>query len=98
MAPSPVDGSAGHPRCESLEPLQLNLVRSHAAGVGDALPVRAIRALLLLRANVLPGGFSGTRLETLQALVDLLNRCGRDRARRGARTFELTRRVRLHNV
>ena len=59
---------------ESLDRLQLNLLRSHAAGVGDPLPVRTVRAILLLRANVLAKGYSGIRLETLQALVDLLNR------------------------
>jgi histidine ammonia-lyase len=59
---------------ESLDRLQLNLLRSHAAGVGEPLPVRAVRAMLLLRANVLAKGYSGIRLETLQALVDLLNR------------------------
>ncbi len=59
---------------ESLDRLQLNLLRSHAAGVGDPLPVRAVRAMLLLRANVLAKGYSGIRLETLLALIDLLNR------------------------
>jgi histidine ammonia-lyase len=59
---------------ESLDRLQLNLLRSHAAGVGRPLPVRAVRAMLLLRANVLAKGYSGIRLETLEALVDLLNR------------------------
>src|SRR5512146_1044312 len=59
---------------ESLDQLQLNLIRSHAAGVGHPLPVRAVRAMLLLRANVLAKGYSGIRPETLQALVDLLNR------------------------
>ncbi|MGE5357560.1 MAG: histidine ammonia-lyase [Bacteroidales bacterium] len=59
---------------ESLEQLQLNLVRSHSAGVGDPLPVRAVRAMLLLRANVLAKGHSGIRLETLDALVAMLNR------------------------
>jgi len=58
---------------ESLDQLQINLLRSHAAGVGRPLPVRAVRAMLLLRANVLAKGYSGIRLETLQALVDLLN-------------------------
>ena len=56
-----------------LEALQLNLVRSHAAGVGDPLPVRAVRAAMALRANVLAKGFSGIRGETLDALVALLN-------------------------
>jgi histidine ammonia-lyase len=59
---------------ESLERLQLNLLRSHASGVAEPLPVRTVRAMMALRANVLARGFSGIRLETLQALVDALNR------------------------
>jgi histidine ammonia-lyase len=58
---------------DALETLQLNLLRSHAAGVGEPLPVRAVRATMALRANVLAKGFSGIRLETLDALVALLN-------------------------
>ncbi|HYN10961.1 MAG TPA: histidine ammonia-lyase [Vicinamibacterales bacterium] len=58
---------------DQLAALQLNLLRSHAAGVGEPLPVPAVRALMALRANVLAKGFSGIRLETLEALVALLN-------------------------
>jgi histidine ammonia-lyase len=58
---------------DSLEALQRNLVRSHAAGVGPPLPVRAVRAAMTLRANVLAKGFSGIRLATLEALLALLN-------------------------
>ncbi len=57
-----------------LAALQLNLLRSHAAGVDAPLPVRAVRASMALRANVLAKGFSGIRIETLEALVALLNR------------------------
>ena len=57
-----------------LAALQLNLLRSHAAGVGAPLPVRVVRAAMALRANVLAKGFSGIRLETLEALVAMLNR------------------------
>ncbi len=53
--------------------LQLNLVRSHAAGVGDPLPEAETRALMVLRANVLARGFSGVRPETLERLLDLIN-------------------------
>ena len=56
-----------------LQALQLNLLRSHAAGVGPPLPVRAVRATMLLRANVLACGFSGIRTQTLDALIALLN-------------------------
>src|SRR6059058_4970002 len=59
---------------DALETLQLNLLRSHAAGVGDPLPVRAVRATMALRANVLAKGFSGISVETLDALIALLNR------------------------
>jgi len=56
-----------------LDALQMNLVRSHAAGVGEPLPVRAVRASMALRANVLAKGYSGVRVETLEALLALLN-------------------------
>src|SRR5215471_18678936 len=59
---------------EALETLQLNLLRSHAAGLGDPLPVRAVRATMALRANVLAKGFSGISIDTLDALIALLNR------------------------
>jgi histidine ammonia-lyase len=59
---------------DALEELQLNLLRSHAAGLGDPLPVRAVRATMALRANVLAKGFSGISLETLDALLALLNK------------------------
>ncbi len=53
---------------DQLAQLQVNLVRSHAAGVGPRLPRREVRAMMLLRANCLAKGFSGAR----PALVDLL--------------------------
>jgi histidine ammonia-lyase len=58
---------------DALEALQLNLLRSHAAGVGRPLPVRSVRATMALRANVLAKGFSGIRVDTLEALIALLN-------------------------
>ena len=58
----------------ALEGLQLNLLRSHAAGVGDPLPIRTVRATMALRANVLAKGFSGISLETLEALIALTPR------------------------
>jgi len=54
--------------------LQRNLVLSHAAGVGEPLPLPEARALVLLRANVLAKGYSGIREETLDLLVEMLNR------------------------
>jgi histidine ammonia-lyase len=58
---------------DSLSALQVNLVRSHSAGVGEPLPTDAVRAMMALRANVLAKGFSGIRVETLQLLLDMLN-------------------------
>jgi histidine ammonia-lyase len=59
---------------EDLDRLQVNLLRSHAAGVDTPLPVRAVRASMALRANVLAKGYSGIRPETLDLLVAALNR------------------------
>jgi histidine ammonia-lyase len=56
-----------------VQALQRNLVRSHACGVGDPLPVEEVRAMLLLRANVLAKGLSGVRPELLEMLLALLN-------------------------
>lgn len=56
-----------------LTALQRNLVRSHAAGVGDALPEREVRAMMLLRANVLATGYAGARAEIVDALLAMLN-------------------------
>lgn len=59
---------------DRLEELQANLVRSHAAGVGEALSKENVRALMLLRANCLAKGFSGVRRETLELLLAILAR------------------------
>ena len=56
-----------------LEQLQLNLIISHAAGVGEPLPAEVVRALMVCRANVLAGGYSGVRELTLDQLVKVLN-------------------------
>ena len=54
---------------DRLAELQVNLVRSHAAGVGDLLPEREVRAMMLLRANVIAKGFSGARLDLAELLA-----------------------------
>lgn len=58
---------------DHLAELQINLVRSHAGGVGDPLSEAESRAMLLLRANVLARGFSGVRPVLLDTLVSMLN-------------------------
>jgi len=59
---------------EDLRALQVNLLRSHACGVGDPYPREVVRALMLLRANALAKGHSGVRPELVSMLVDMLNR------------------------
>ncbi len=56
-----------------LDQLQTNLIRSHAAGVGNPLPIPVVRAVMLLRANVLLRPTSGVRPELAEALVAMLN-------------------------
>lgn len=58
---------------EQLAQLQLNLVRSHAAGVGPRLDERFVRAMMLLRANCLAKGYSGARPELVELLCGMLN-------------------------
>jgi histidine ammonia-lyase len=58
---------------DHLEALQANLVRSHAAGVGVPLDAAVVRAMMLLRANVLVRATSGVRPELVEALLALLN-------------------------
>lgn len=58
---------------DQLEQLQTNLMRSHAAGVGAPLPAPVVRAVMLLRANVLLRPTSGVRPELADALVAMLN-------------------------
>jgi histidine ammonia-lyase len=57
---------------DRLAQLQVNLVRSHAAGVGPLLPLREVRAMMLLRANVLARGYSGARPELVDRLLAML--------------------------
>jgi len=58
---------------DKLGQLQINLVRSHASGVGDRLPEREVRAMMLLRANVIAKGYSGARPELVDLLLQMLN-------------------------
>src|SRR5690349_12842278 len=54
--------------------LQVNLVRSHAVGVGDPLPLAETRAMMLLRANSLSKGHSGVRAAVIDMICEMLNR------------------------
>ena len=56
-----------------LDALQVNLIRSHAAGVGSPFPAEIVRAMLLLRANVLLRPASGVRPVLPEAVLALLN-------------------------
>ena len=59
---------------EQIREMQVNLVRSHAVGVGDPLSPSATRAMMLLRANSLSKGHSGVRTQTIDTLCEMLNR------------------------
>jgi len=59
---------------KDLKKLQVNLIRSHSSGVGKPLSREVTRALMLLRANTLAKGHSGIRVETLDALVQMINK------------------------
>ncbi|MHB1168114.1 MAG: histidine ammonia-lyase [Longimicrobiales bacterium] len=58
---------------DRIRELQANLIRSHAAGVGDPFSIDESRAITLLRANVLALGHSGVRPVVIERLLDLLN-------------------------
>src|SRR6202035_2992110 len=58
---------------EQVRQLQINLVRSHACGVGAPLSEAETRAMTLLRANALAKGLSGIRPETVEVLCAMLN-------------------------
>ncbi len=58
---------------ENLALLQLNLLRSHAVGVGEPLSARVVRLILVLKAASLARGFSGVRQEVIDALIGLHN-------------------------
>lgn len=68
-------GSLGRKRVsdEQLRDVQRNLLRSHAAGVGDPLPAETVRAMLLLLAASLSRGHSGVRSVVVERILDLLN-------------------------
>ena len=59
---------------DQVELLQNNILLSHAVGVGPVLDETATRAMMLIRANTLAKGHSGIRKETLELLIDMLNK------------------------
>src|SRR6266540_1607960 len=59
---------------EQTQELQLRLLRSHACGVGEPYPAEIVRAAMLLRANALAKGTSGARIETVELLLECVNR------------------------
>src|SRR5438067_1241093 len=59
---------------EQTRALQVNLLRSHAVGVGRALTEQETRGMMLLRANSLAKGYSGIRAVVIDALCEMLNR------------------------
>jgi histidine ammonia-lyase len=58
---------------DQLSALQVNIVRSHAVGVGEPLPVDVVRGMLLLLAASLSRGHSGVRVCIIESLIALLN-------------------------
>jgi len=61
-------------RPENLEELQLNLIRSHSAGVGTPLPPEVVRAAMLIRLNSLLNGNSAVRKDVAELVIGMLNR------------------------
>jgi histidine ammonia-lyase len=59
---------------DQIRELQVNLIRSHSAGVGEPLPVAEVRAMMLLRANSLAKGYSGIRAVVIDTLCEMINR------------------------
>ncbi len=60
-------------RLEQLDQLQLNLIRSHSAGVGSPMPMEVVRAAMLIRLNNLLNGNSAARREVAELIVGMLN-------------------------
>jgi histidine ammonia-lyase len=58
---------------DQIRELQKNLVRSHSSGYGKPLDRRTVRAMMIVRANALSKGYSGVRVDLVEALLNLLN-------------------------
>src|SRR5690625_4909017 len=59
---------------ENVAQLQLNLIRSHACGVGEPFPSVVAKAMMVLRLNALVKGYSGVRIEVIDLLMTMINR------------------------
>src|SRR5690625_5052373 len=57
----------------NVQELQLNLIRSHACGVGEIFPEIISRAMMVLRLNAIIKGYSGVRVELVNLMCDLIN-------------------------
>ena len=58
---------------EDLQTLQVNLLKSHACGVGPHLDIPTVRGIMALRSNALAKGYSGIRLELVEKIIEFLN-------------------------
>ena len=58
---------------EEMKEYQINLIRSHATGIGEFLPLNTSRRILALRINTLAKGYSGMSVNTMRGLVDFYN-------------------------
>ncbi|WP_138160664.1 histidine ammonia-lyase [Peptoniphilus catoniae] len=59
---------------EDCSQLQENLIRTHSSGYGNPLSEEEVKAVMLIRINSLVKGYSGIRLETVQTILDMLNK------------------------
>jgi histidine ammonia-lyase len=58
---------------EQLSQLQINLIKSHACGVGERVPNDIVKIMMLLKVQSLSYGYSGCKLDTVQRLVQFIN-------------------------
>ncbi len=59
---------------EKLKDLQRNLIMSHSAGLGNALPIEVVRAAMLMRVNTIVKGYSGVRIKVTRTLLEMLEK------------------------
>jgi histidine ammonia-lyase len=59
---------------EETAQLQVNLIRSHAIGVGNPFSEEIVRTAMLIRANSLAKGYSGVRTDVINCLIEMINK------------------------